>query len=232
MKECDIQKVETINALLQVTPEERDPAWREKFYETVIDASFRTQEPQLIPGPDGFPYFALYSPVPHEPFESFCICNLIDWCLESGAGIAINHGPSGVDWVFSYGDILAHHMFGVFTVESGESRQEPYEKVVVQQAEQVMTGQPSEDFLPQVVRDAIKRFFSQTYGKDDLGVFLMLRAGDEPPTQLVFSIFEDEFGGETNIPIVLQQISWFLPRHYPVLTVRRDSSLSDSFAPL
>jgi hypothetical protein len=232
MKECDIQKVETINTLLKVSPEERDQAWREKFYESVIDASFRTQEPQIFPGPDGFPYFALYSPEPHEPFESFCICNLIDWCLENGIGIVINPGPTGADWVFSYGDILTHKMFGVFTVDIGESNLEPFEKVVMQQEEQVIVGQPSEEFLPQAVKEAIKRFFSQAYGKEDLGVFLMLRPGDEPPNQLVFSIFEDEFGGEANIPLVLQQIAWFLPRHYPVLTVPRGSSLSDSFSPL
>jgi len=232
MKDCDIQKVETINALLRVPEEERDQAWRDKFYENVIDASFRCQEPQIIPGPDGFPYFALYSPEPYEPFDSFCICNLIDWCLKSGIGIVINPGPTGADWVFSYGDILTHQMFGVFVVEREESKHEPFEEVTLQKMEQILIGQPSDTFLPQAAREAIKRFFSQTYGKEDLGVFLMHRKDDEPPTQLVFSIFQDEFDGKAHLPALLQQISWFLPRHYPILSLPRDSELIDSFEPL
>jgi hypothetical protein len=232
MKRCDIKKVDTINALMQVPSEEREKPWRDMFYENVIDASFRCQEPQIIPGPDGFSYFALYSPEPHKPFDSFCICNLIDYVLESGVGIVINPESGGAGWVFSFGDILTQQMFGVFAVEEEQTRSQPFEQVTLKKMEQVLIGQPADSFLPNAAKEAMKRYFSERYGKDDLGVFLMHRKDDEPPTQLVFSVFPEEFEDGAAFQRVLGEISWFLPRHYPVLALPRDSELCDSFEPL
>ncbi|TFH33962.1 MAG: hypothetical protein E4G99_10455 [Anaerolineales bacterium] len=232
MKECDIQKVGQINALLEISPADRDQAWKDSFYDSVIDASFRCQEPQVILGPDSFPYFSLYSPIPHEPFESFCICNLMEYLLSNGLGVVINPGIDGAEWVFSYGDILTHRMFGVFAVDQTSAKKQPFEEVKIEKQEQVLIGQPSEEFLPASAREAIKRHFLARYGKEDLGVFLMSRKDFNPPTQLVFSIFPEDFGGAERFQGVLQEISWFLPRHYPVLAVPREASLRDSFEAL
>lgn len=232
MKECDIQKVDRVNELLQTAPEARDQTWREKFFDTAIDASFRCQGPQVIQGPDGFPYTALYSPVPHEPFESYCICNLIEFLLDNGFGVVINPGPTGADWVFSYGDILTYQMFGKFELEVIPLEKTPFEEIKIEKKEEVLIGQPSEEFLPVVARKAIQRHFEDVYSREGMGVFLMSRQGFDPPTQLVFSVFPDEFEQMEQFQAALKEISWFLPRHYPVLAIPQDSTLSESFKPL
>ncbi|MBL0316637.1 MAG: hypothetical protein IPP69_12945 [Flavobacteriales bacterium] len=81
------------------------------FYENVQTASYACGSPQIFNGPDGFPYFVLRTPEANKPFESFCIRNMKDdFLLEIGCGVALNPTDNGVDWVFSYGDILNLHL--------------------------------------------------------------------------------------------------------------------------
>ena len=226
------QQGDLINELLQTPDANRDDRWREGFFENVIDASFQMKEPPVIQGPDGFPYLALHSPDPYKGFEAFCICNLIEYVNTDGFGIVINPGLKDPGWVFTYGELLTYRMFGVFEVKTGKEQRQSFEKHALEREEQVLIGQPSEEFLPGVARVAIKRFLKEGFGVSDLGVFLMFRKEDNPPSQLVFSLFPDDFSNEEEFAGVFRAISWFLPRHYPVVTLPRESSLVKDFLPL
>lgn len=138
---------------------------------SVFDASYRCQDPPVILGPERFPCFPLYSPILHEPLESLCICNLVDYTLDNGLGAVINPGPSAASWVIRSAGMLPHRMFLAFEVSEEQKQRSPLEEVVVKKNQGVMLGEPSEAFLPPEARAEIKRGFAERYGINDLSFF-------------------------------------------------------------
>jgi hypothetical protein len=217
MEPCDINKVESVNALLRIPPPERQDEWTAQFLSTVVDASFACGSPQVFIGPDGFPYFALHSPEPFKPFDSFCLCNLAASGVEQGFGAAINPSQASADWVFSYGDLLTYHLFGSLRVEGQPAPGSLPERETLKASESVLVGQPSESYLPAVTRSHIRRYLEERAGVSAPGVLLMVRPQDNQPQQLVFSVYRRDQPSDDVFRTILQGISWFLPRHYVVV---------------
>jgi hypothetical protein len=232
MKPCDLAKVPIILELFQVASGQRDDAWIEKFFANVVDASFRCETPQIFTGPDGFPYFSLLSPEPLQPFDSFCISNLVEAATDDGYGIALNRRADGVDWVFSYGDLLTLRLTGSLEIAKKPAADEIDGKVVVPDNEPVLIGSPAETFLPAYAKAVIRRFMEESLGVAKPGMFLMSRPNDPRPEQLVFSIFPEQYGSEAEFMGVLQKFSWFLPRRYSVTGISQTSELCRHFIPL
>lgn len=230
MKECDITKVQVLLDLFAVSPDKRDDEWRNQFYANVVDASFRCETPQIITGPDGFPYFSLLSPKPLKKFESFCICNLVEAASRDGFGVVINRRTDGADWVFSYGDLVTLRLTGGFQIPSTPSS--PSQKVLTSPGEKVLLGTPSETYLPTYARAVIRRFMQQSLKVENPGVFLMVRASDPVPNQLVFSFFREDYGSDEEYFNVMRWFSWFLPRNYQVTGIPKSSDLCQNFVPL
>jgi hypothetical protein len=231
MKQCDISKVQVLRDLFGVSPEERGDPWIDQFYAAVVDASFRCEAPQIFIGPDGFPYFSLLSPEPLKSFESFCICNLVEAATNDGFGIAINRRADGVDWVFTYGDLLSLRLTGSLRAVT-PTPNKPAEKIVVSAGEHVLTGAPSESYLPSYTRAVIRRFMQDSLGVAKPGVFLMHRAADPQPQQLLFSVFPEQFRSEAEYFDALKWLSWFLPRYYSITGIPKSSDLCRHFVPL
>jgi hypothetical protein len=228
MKECDISKVETITELFETAPDQRGSAWKQQFYDAVIDASFACGDPQVINGPDGFPYFALKTPEPFKGFESFCLCNIVETATDNGFGAVINPSGQGANWVFSYGDLATLRMFNSFEAPKQET---PDRDESLQQDQQFLIGSPSEEFLPAYVRAVLRSFLTEGVGIENPGVFLMSRASDSIQ-QLAFSVFPEDFETEDHFNDIMGRITWFLPRHYLVVSVSRESGFEDHFQPL
>jgi hypothetical protein len=198
----------------------------------VIDASFACGQPQVSTGLDGFPYFNLQSPEASKPFEAYCLCSIAGLAIENGHGVAINSRGNSVDWVFSYGDILTLHMFQTLELEDAPPPANLPQEELLSRGEVVLIGQPSETYLPQATRSCIRAFLEKRVGVKDPGVYLMHRPNDNPPQQLVFSVFRNDYTSDDAFRAVLQGISWFLPRHYVVVALQsRDKGVGD-FAPL
>lgn len=231
MKQCDITKVEPLINLLKIASTDRSDQWYEQFYATVVDASFRSEIPQIIMGPDGFPYFSLLSPEPLKAFESFCICILVETATEQGFGITINRRADGVDWAFSYGDLLTLRLTGSLKVPI-EYPSEPSKKIRTEKEEVAWIGAPSESYLPLYARTVIRGFMQQVLGVKEPRVFLMHRALDSRPMQLVFSVFPEQYKTEKNYFNVLNGLSWFLPRHYSITGIPISSEMQKNFVPL
>src|SRR5882724_11707927 len=217
-----------MNDLFQIPADQRDDQWKQSFYETVIDASFACRDPQVFSGPDGFPYFALMTPEPMKSFESYCLCNLVEFATDDGFGVAINPTETGADWVFTYGDLVTIRMFNSFEVPV-EKRPPEHRTEILDQDEQVLLGSPSEEFLPGYVRAVLRRFLVDGVGLQDPQVLLMNRPFDSPTEQLVFSIYPEDFETEEIFNFVMGRITWFLPRHYPVVSVGREAELENHF---
>jgi hypothetical protein len=155
----DLEKTQIIATLLEIPREERTESWVNQFLAALPLAAFRCGTPQLIAGPDGFPYFQLFVPAPGEEFQSYVIQEMISgFLVERGYGVVLNPGIGQPDWVLTYGDILNYHLNGsFFTLDSLFSNSSNTEEEVAK-GEEVMVGQPSDAILPSQTR----KFLSST----------------------------------------------------------------------
>lgn len=229
MKVCDLNKVGKILELFSVAADRRDAAWKSDFFANVVDASFACGDPQVISGPDGFPYFQLFCPEPYKSFDSFCICNLLEYTTENGFGIVINPRENNVDWVFSCGDLLSYRLLNSFNV--GEIQQ-GHTQTTIQTATKVLVGAPAETILPKYTRHLLKNFMEQKLGLANAGVFLMDNPTASPSRSLVFSIFKEDLETEAQFAVAMNHLSWFLPRHLPPTSISKSENLISQFYPL
>ncbi len=226
----DLSKTSILNELIKTPREQRDDKWNAKFLENVADASFICGNPQVIEGPDGFPYFQLNIPEPNKKFQCFVIKHMKDdFLLEKGFGVAINPLKGQPDWVFSYGDIVNYHISNEFYTKSENSDLPDQE--IIKEKEEVLIGQPSETVLPIQTRIVIRDFL-KNLGINDTKLLLMNRRKPGGYQQeLVFNLTPDKFEKKEHYEGVMKSIAWYLPRHYSYVSMN-DSGFKDSFKSL
>jgi len=230
----DLSKTGILHQLVQTPPTERDERWQQNFLANISEASFCCGDPQVVTGPDGFPYFQLFLPEPNKSFQCYVIDKMKDdFLLASGFGVVINPTSNSADWVLSYGDILNLHLNQAFytTTDTPFSKQITDETIT--ENEQVMIGQPSEQLLPQQTRKLIADFLKAN-GFAHPKVLLMMRHGKDGKdvTQdLVFNLTPENFSDENTYRMMMQTIGWYLPRHYSFVGMREES-LENDFMPL
>lgn len=229
--ECDITKTGVIDKLLTVPKNQRDDIWERNFIENIRTASFACTSPQVIQGPDGFYYFGLKIPEPSKPFESFCISNMVsDFLLEKGLGVSINPNNNSADWAFSYGDIVNLHLRKEFYTPVGNIEKSFVE--VIKQKEEVLVAQPSEDYLPKETRTILKHYLPLIGIKDPKILLLARKKDKEVEYSLAFNLFTEDIPSEQVFRIRLQQIGWFLPKHYIITSVSKKSDLAKKLVEL
>ncbi|PXV63334.1 hypothetical protein CLV62_11451 [Dysgonomonas alginatilytica] len=224
----DLEKTTILNELFKVEGELRDENWREKFFENVADASFACSDPQIISGPDGFPYFVLNTPEPNKQFQCYVIKNMIpDFLLEQGFGVVINPEKGNPDWVFSYGDIVNYHLKNEFYTKSDNWDMQKSDEVIAKE-EKVLVGQPSEYIIPVQTRAILRMFFESLQITDAKIALLNRPKGEEFSQQLVFNLTPDKFKDREHFNTVMAYVSWFLPKHYSYASME-ESSLGENF---
>lgn len=241
-QECDVSKTEEVDKLLSVPLAERNEAWKIKFYQVVDTASLSLPDENVFVGPDGFPYLLLNIPEPGNQYHSYSLRTVLGHCLENGLGLVIARGDmSKPEWVFPFGMLWCFKEFGQLEVPAeekirGELLDETpagrLSKEVVQESRQVMVGQPSQEYLPEYVRVSLRNFFAQRLNMPEIQAFLLLDPAAEPPQSIVFSVFPDQFANENEYGAVLSMLRWYLPTHYGLAGIGRETDLAKSFAPL
>jgi hypothetical protein len=230
----DLAKTQEIFRLLKTPHSERDDAWNQEFLSHLAAASFRCGNPQVITGPDGYPYVQLLMPEPGQSFQCYVIDRMKDdFLLERGFGVVINPTSGQPDWVLSYGDILNLHLSRAFytpgeTPFSSEVRDE-----VIKEAEEVMIGQPSAAILPPATRKLLSEYLALN-GVSSPKVALMMRrtnGGAGVSQDLAFNLTPEQFTDEQTYRLVMQGLGWYLPRHYSFVGLN-ESALGDGFMPL
>jgi hypothetical protein len=176
----------------------RDAAWRTEFFSVASRERLTLGEPLVFTGPDGFQYAALFS----GGNGTIKLPTLAVRATNEGFGAALNPRADGVDWVFSYGDLLSLRMFGVIM----PPRDDYITKEVVQRDEQVLVGAPSAEVLPDYARPNVARYL-RAAGVAHPGVVLMHRPSASPSQQLFFNA----------PPEILNRLTWFFPRHYAIM---------------
>ncbi len=230
----DLEKTQQIERLVQTPSSERDDAWQKAFLENVLQASFRCGDPQMMTGPDGFPYFQLFLPEPNQPFQCYVIEHMKDdFLLSSGYGVVINPAQAQPDWVFSYGDIVNLHINHTFYTTGETLFSKSVQQVeVIEEDEEVLTGQPAESILPAATRQVLSQFL-KAQGVVNPKVLLMQRinAKTKQMTQdIVFNTTPEHFENEEHYRAKMQSIRWFLPNHYSYVGIS-EKTLSN-FMPL
>lgn len=229
----DLEKTDLIFSLIRVPAEERDEQWNKSFLENIVQASFRCIDPQVITGPDGFPYVQLLMPKPNESFQCYVIERMKDdFLLKSGYGVVINPEDGKPDWVLSYGDIMNLDLNGSFYTAGLTPFSASVEDETIDGEESVLVGQPSELILSKLNREVLREFLTRN-GIKSPKVFLMSRApkNAEASQELVFNITPADFESEEVFRYVMQSLGWFLPRHYSFVGMNEDR-FNDSFMPL
>lgn len=230
----DLNKTDILYNLVQTPRNERDEMWQKAFLENIGQASFRCGDPQVITGPDGYPYFQLFLPEPNKEFQCFVIDRMKDdFLLTSGFGVVINPTPNSADWVLSYGDILNLHLNKSFytTIETPFSKETS--NTIITANEKVMIGQPSETILPKQTRQLISEFLKMN-GVKSPKVLLMMKHnsnGNGVSQDIVFNLTPNNFKDENTYRSVMQTISWYLPRHYSFVGMD-EQSLGNGFMTL
>jgi hypothetical protein len=227
----DLAKTRVIWDLCLVPAEERDELWKARFLGSVTEASFRCGDPQVIEGPDGFPYFQLLLPEPETHFQCYVLGRMKDdFLLEQGLGVVINPDRGMPDWVFSYGDIVNYHLTGEFYSPVEEDADLPGQEVL-ENDEEALVEQPSAEYLPARARGAIREHLIRL-GVREPKVALMSRTrGNAVVQELVFNLAPDMFPSEEHYRGVMMSLAWYLPRHYTYVSLR-GSSLVDELQDL
>jgi hypothetical protein len=236
MTKFDLNKTREVEELFATSRERRDLAWRERFYAALPDASMATTPDQVMRGPDGFTYFVLSLPPAGQPFETFCISHILDLCLERGAGIVVQPEPSPPQWVFPYGLLWSHKEFGEFVLEGDDGEDRAGETTTApggsEAGQNVLAGQASAAFFPSYARKIIKQFLVDKAGIAAPEVMLVNDPSGVPGQSLAFNVFLDDFEQQQDFENVMYRLTWFLPRHYGLISIARESELAKTFAPL
>jgi hypothetical protein len=234
-QECDITKTYIVAELFKIPQAERDNQWYNDFYQNVPTASFACDNPQVLAGPDGFPYFILRTPEAGKPFESFCIQNMKDdFLVERGWGVVFNpREDRTADWVFTHGAIVNLKLNNEFysAIEESQNQNIEFTKTVgaTRKPEQVMIAQPSEDYLPKGTRAALRKFLKSKGIKNPM--VMMLSSVNEGTVlrKLAFNIHPENYPVVSQLDYLMQQVGWFLPNSYYIIPLPKNSSLAKGF---
>lgn len=226
----DLGKTGLLRDLFECSKAERDQTWQDQVLEHMATASFACANPPVIQGPDGFPYLSLQTPEANKPFQCYVIHRVIpDFIMERGIGIVINAQKAQPDWVFSYGDLVNYTLNGRF-YEPVMGAPLP-EKEQIQKDESVLTGQPSETYLPASTRSVLRKFIEQQ-GIQDPKIVLMSRKYDTEVRQELVCNLTPEKVGTALFETLHKYIGWFLPRHYSLVAMQENGSLKRDFKAL
>ena len=207
----DISKTLLLQQLFSVQEDNRDQAWLEQFYQAIPDASFKCEAPQVIQGPDGFPYVKLEIPGQGEQFQCYVLKHMKDdFLLERGFGVAIFAGKNEPEWVFNYGDILNFHLLNSFTAKNNIFSSKQHDEDLPE-PEDLLLGEPSKDILPMEARNVLCAFLGHYYDDPKIG---LIYHKNNNTYELAFDCTPDKFEDNETFREIIQQISWFLPRYY------------------
>lgn len=232
MPKFDLEKTQQVLDLFAVDRDDRDQHWRQQFYAAVVDASMSAPIDQVLRGPDGFPYFVLNPPQAQQAFEPFCISHILQTCLDEGLGVVIQPEPAPPQWVFPYGLLWALNAFGKFEVDEssdGSDETAAGSSKEVGSATQRMMSQPSESFFPPYARKVIRKFLEEKTGRSDVKVLLVTDPQSEIVQSLAFNVFAEDFENQEQFRNIMYRLTWFLPRHYGLVSMGKDSELARSF---
>lgn len=220
----------TIATLLKTPISNRDETWADDFNRSILTASFSSGTPQVVQGPDGFPYFKLQLPESKKAFNPFSLVSIKDHVLKNGYGVALSLDGVQIVWSIPHGAMVNLHLTGELFISATRENLDEIETLTEETT--VVTGQPAEDYLPSQTREVLKDFL-KSQGFDNPKIILMMRDTQEGSrSELVFNIYPENFETEEHFENMMRKIQWFLPEHYAVISLEKEVGENQEMYPL
>jgi len=226
MPKFDLDKTQALVDLFTTPRDKRDDAWRNRFYDAIVDASMRAFDPQVSQGPDGFFYFSLALPQAGA-FTPFCISHILDYVLDNGVGVAVfgSSGPPGEpEWVFTYGDILSHSLYGDF---DGDPAQRGHQHEhgglgveTVEEPRKILVGSPSEQYYPKRAVAALAGFMRERLHVAQPEINVIADPTACPELSLAFNLRPADYEGDLQrLGAAMRYARWYLPRTHGLMSL-------------
>lgn len=226
MPKFDLEKTHELVALFATSREQRDDAWRRRFYAAIVDASMRAFDPQVRAGPDGFFYFSLALPQAGA-FTTFCVSHILEYALDNGIGIAV-FGSSGLsgepEWVFTYGDLLSYALYGDFDGDPAERghQHEPGGLAVetVKEKRKILVGSPSEQYYPKRAAAVLAGFMRERLHVAQPEINVIADPTACPSLSLAINLRPADYGGDLErLGAAMRYVRWYLPRTHGLMSL-------------
>lgn len=199
-----------LQSLISVPDEKRDLSWENSFFQQLTAGNLNVVNPDPQTGPDGWPY--LITETDEAATES--VQKMLHWCATKGIGLVVNPQKEYPDYVFTYGMIWHFRQTGYFYLDQTDVKTGVIE---ITQSEKMISGSPSDTYLPQYVRAILREFFR------DQGILqpkiLMLSQDGGAHFDLCLSLESLKNPPVKEHDGILEAISWFLPPHYSLMLV-------------
>ena len=208
----------SLESCLAVDVENRDDVWEQAFLKALPRAEVSLTSPEPQEGPDHWPYLLVEVGQEVRASDAEPLLNVIHWLSTRGIGLAINVQKPTPDYVMTFGMIWNFRERGEFLTRPGADRapQPQSGNFEIENGQQILTGLPSESFLPSYVRSVLKQFLM------DQGVFapkIILLGPDQEHLDLCFSIESLKSPPAHEHANIAEALAWFLPGHYAVSLV-------------
>lgn len=201
---------------LKTAEENRNQTWDEQFFKMFSEAQLNILSDDPQPGPDGWPYLmselSFEKPAIEQKIDS--AQKVIHWLSTRGIGLVVNPARTPYpDYVFSYGMIWSFRETGFFIKYN---LVEQTKNFTIDPQKGVLTGPPTEVYLPLYVRAIIKDFFRDQTVFDPRVLMISI---DGKHYDLCFSLESVGSPVAEEHEGILEAISWFLPPHYSVALI-------------
>lgn len=196
-----------LDKLLQVPYEHRDHDWEDRFFMSITKSNVKLSAPDPQTGPDGWPYMMTETAADAtEPVQK-----IFQWIATRGIGVVLNPTKEYPDFVFTYGMIWHFRETGYFYMRQPEVATG---SVNFTAGQKLMTGEPTEKYLPGYVRKILREFF-RDQGLHAVKILMVSENGKH--FDLAFSTESLGSPPEKENQGIAEAISWFLPPHYSIL---------------
>ena len=197
--------------LLTQSESHRDAQWEWDFLSQFATQKIVIESKETCLGPDHWPYLFARSGK-EEATEP--VPQVVDWLSKKGVGLAFNAHKEIPDYVFTYGMIWFFKETNLFQLDISKQNSEV---VTFEEGQEVISGPPSIEYIPQYVRDILKQFFSDQGIKE--GPRWLMISADGEHYDLCFSLEslgepeKEEYRG------VVESLSWFFPNHFSIMLI-------------
>jgi hypothetical protein len=201
-----------VRILLAVPTAARDAEWATELGQQLPRASFRMLGEAPSIGPNGFPCLPVSTSFYDDAHQGFG--GVVQSALDGGFGVVINPNTHGADLEVSFGALATYAMFGAWRVpEEWIGGEVALGIEVLQRSEEIVIASPNEDYLPQFVRKALRRYLKSA-GVRDPRVLIVVWPGRGNHRDLAFNIERASFLTSEHYEKFMYSLSWFLPNGY------------------
>lgn len=202
--------------LLQQSESRRNSQWEKDFLHKFPSEKINVESEETKMGPDYYPYLFVRSEGGQGEIEP--VNRVVEWLSTRGTGLVLNAHKEIPDYVFTYGMIWHFREAGLFQLE-GDSSSEG--RVAFEEGQKILSGPPSEDYVPFYVREVLKQFF-RDQGLKNSPRWLVVSSEGTEEYHLCFSLESLGAPPHSEHRGIVESLSWFFPNHFSLVLIQEE----------